>query len=104
MPAFDQIVPSHMILLPVPGIIAVIAIIKAAVAVTIKVAVTVVCTIPREAVLMTDIAEATPDGDLVHRFFTLLSISSSLLPVTISTSISQKALLPFTQSKQVQIV
>ena len=68
MPAFDWIVPSHVILLPVPGIIAAIAIIKAAVAVTIKVAVavTVVYTIPRGAILMTDVAEATPDEDLAH--------------------------------------
>ena len=68
MPAFDWIVPSHVILLLVSGIIAAIAVIKAAVAVTIKVAVevTIVYTIPREVILMTDFAEATPDGDLTH--------------------------------------
>ena len=77
MPTFNQIIPSHVILLSVPGIIAAIAIIKAAVTVTIEVAVavtievevavTIVYTIPTEAILMTDIAEATPDGDLTHR-------------------------------------
>ena len=58
MPAFDLIVPSHMILLLVLGTIAAIAIIEAAVAVTIEVpvavtidvavAVSIVCTIPPE--------------------------------------------------------
>ena len=68
MPAFDQIIPSRVILLLVPGVITAIAIIKAAMAVTIEVpvAVTIVCIIPREAVLVTDVAEATPDGDLTH--------------------------------------
>ena len=76
MPAFDLIVPSRVILLPVLGTIAAIAIIKAAVAVTIEVpvvvtikvavAATVVCTVPREAILVTDITEATPDGGPVH--------------------------------------
>ena len=44
------------------------AIITTAVAVITKVvvAVIIVCTILREAVLMTDAAEATPDGDLLH--------------------------------------
>ena len=57
MPAFDWIVPSHMIILPVPGITAAIAIIKAAAAVTIEVAVavTIVYTIPGGAILMTDV-------------------------------------------------
>ena len=67
MPAFNWIVLSHVILLLVPGVIAAITIIKAAVAATeVAVAVTIVCTILREAVLVTDIAEATPDGDLTH--------------------------------------
>ena len=68
IPAFNWIVLPHMILL-VPDIIAAIAIIAAAVAVIIEVvvAVTIVYTIPGEAVLMTDTAEAAPDGDLIHR-------------------------------------
>ena len=57
-----------MILLPVPVIPTAIAVIKVAVAVTIEVAVavTIVYTIPGEAMLMTDVTEATPDGDLAH--------------------------------------
>ena len=56
-----------MILLA-PDIIAAISIIEAAVAVITRVvvAVIVVCTIPREAVPMTDAAEATPGRDLIH--------------------------------------
>ena len=69
MPAFDQIILSHMILLLVPGIIAAIAIIKAAVAVTIKVvmAVTIAYTIPTEAILTTDATKSAPDKDLIPR-------------------------------------
>ena len=64
MAAFDRIVLPHVILL-VPDIIAAIAIIKAAVVVIIEVvvAVIVVYTIPGEAILVTDAADATPDGD-----------------------------------------
>ena len=67
MPAFNQILLPHVILL-VPDIITAIAIIKTAVAVITKVVVEaiVVHTTPGEAVLMTDAAEATPDGDPVH--------------------------------------
>ena len=68
MPAFDWIILFHVILLPVPDVIAAIAIIEAAVAVIIKVvvAVTIVYTIPGEAILMTDATEVTPDKDLIH--------------------------------------
>ena len=64
MPAFDQIILPCMILL-VPDII--IAIIEAAVAAIteVVVAVIVVHTIPGEAVLMTDAAEAAPGRDPV---------------------------------------
>ena len=64
MPAFDQIILPHVILL-VPDIITAIAIIEAAVAVIteVVVAVIVVCTIPRETILTIDTAEATPRGD-----------------------------------------
>ena len=67
MPAFYQIILLCVIFL-VPDIIAATPIIKAAVAVIIEVVVAaiVVHTIPREAVLMTDAAEAVPGGDPVH--------------------------------------
>ena len=57
-----------MILLPVADVITAVAIIKAAVAVIIEVvvAVTIAYTIPGEAILMTDAAEATPDEDLIQ--------------------------------------
>ena len=60
MPAFDQIVPPHMILLA-PDIITAIAISKAAVAVITKVIVVVIVvhTIPGEAILMTNTVELT---------------------------------------------
>ena len=67
MPAFDQIVLPHMILL-VPDVITAIAIIEAAVAAITKVVVAVIIfhTIPGEAILATDTTEATQDGDPIH--------------------------------------
>ena len=63
MPAFDQITLFHVILL-VPDVIAATAIIEAAVVVTIEVAVAVIIvhTIPKGAVLMANTTEATPGG------------------------------------------
>ena len=106
MPAFDQIIPSHMILLSVPGIIAAIAIIKAAAAVTIEVAVavTVVCTIPGEAVLMTDVAEVNPDGDLANgTLHTPNHLSNTTTSHDLCLSLTEDS-IPFMQSKQVQII
>ena len=67
MPAFDQIILLHVILL-VPDIITVTAIIEAAVAVITRVvvAVIIVHTIPREVIPTTDTTEAAPGGDPVH--------------------------------------
>ena len=69
MPVSNLIAPSHVILLPAIGTITVMATIEAAVVATMEapVAVTEAYTICREAVLMTDLVEATPDGDLIHR-------------------------------------
>ena len=64
MPAFDQIILPHVILL-VPDIIAAIAIIEAAVALIIVYTILGEA-IPGEAILATDAAEATQDGDLVQ--------------------------------------
>ena len=67
MPAFDWIILLHVILL-VLDIITAIAIIKAAVAVITKVVVAVIIahTVPGEAILVTDAAEATPGRDPIH--------------------------------------
>ena len=69
MPASDLIIPSHVFLPPILGIIAAVAIIEAVVPATIKVAVVVtkVYTIPREAILVTDVTGAAPGGGLIHR-------------------------------------
>ena len=63
MPVFDQITPLHATIL-VPDIIAATAIVEAAVAAIIEVAVAVITahTIPEEAILMANAAEATPGG------------------------------------------
>ena len=67
MPAFDQIVLLHMILL-VPDVITATAITEAAVAVIIKVVVAVITvhTIPEEVILTANATEATPGGDPIH--------------------------------------
>ena len=73
MPVFNPMIPSRVILLPVPDVITAVTIIKAAVAVTIEapaavtievaVAVTTVYTIPSKAVPMTDVTEAAEGVD-----------------------------------------
>ena len=95
MPAFDQITLLHMILL-VPDIITATAIIKAAVAVIIEVvvAVIIVYIIPREVILVTDVAEAAPDEDLIHVTHHNPDHLNDTLPLTIPMWISQKTLIP----------
>ena len=67
MPVFHQITLLHVVLL-VPDVIAATAIIQAAVAVIIEVvvAVIIVHTVPKEAILVADAAEAAPGGGPVH--------------------------------------
>ena len=105
-PAFDRIVPSHMIPLLVPGVMAAIAIIKAAVAATIEVAVavTIVYTIPEKLFLQQMSQKPLQMEISFTGLITLPIISATLLLVMISTSISQKMLISFMQSKQVQII